>query len=77
MKLTILNRLKICFEVLTIKSGHEHTAQEKQLSIFQHGYEAGLRDFEIEDNDCYGCEHYYGLKPECLAPSLTPCPRLD
>ena len=31
-RLTILARLKICLEVLTIRSGHAHTAHEKQLS---------------------------------------------
>ena len=44
MKLTILKRLKICFEVMFIRSGHGHTAQEKQLSVFQRGYEAGMKD---------------------------------
>lgn len=44
MKLTIFNKLKICFEVLTVRSGHAHAAQEKQLSIFQHGYEDGFKD---------------------------------
>lgn len=49
MKLTFLNRVKICWETLTIRSGHAHTAQEKQLSIFQHGYHAGLKDAEHEE----------------------------
>jgi hypothetical protein len=44
MKLTVWNRLKICFEVLSITSGHKHSAQEKQLSVFQRGYAAGLKD---------------------------------
>jgi hypothetical protein len=44
MKLTFINRLKICFEVLTIRSGHAHVAHEKQLSTFQRGYEAGMKD---------------------------------
>ena len=44
MKLTIWNRIKICWEVLTIRSGHAHTAQEKQLSIFCRGYRAGYND---------------------------------
>ena len=48
MKLTILKRLKICFEVLTIRSDHAHTAQEKQLSIFKRGYEAGMEDGKLE-----------------------------
>lgn len=49
MKLTILNRLKICFEVLTTRSGHAHTAQEKQLSTFLRGYMAGLNDKRLEE----------------------------
>ena len=44
MKLTISNRIKICFEVMTSRSGHAHTAQEKQLSVFKRGYEAGRLD---------------------------------
>ena len=44
MKLTILKRIKLCFEVMTIRSGHAHTAQEKQLSVFQRGYETGRTD---------------------------------
>lgn len=44
MKLTIKNRLKLCWEILTAKSGHAHCAQEKMLSTFIRGYEAGVRD---------------------------------
>lgn len=48
MKLTLLNRLRLCFEIMTIRSGHKHTAYEKQLSIFQRGYAAGRYDEELE-----------------------------
>ena len=48
MKLTLINRLKICFEVLTIRSGHKHTAQEKSLSTFIRGYAAGRLDTKLE-----------------------------
>ena len=44
MKLTILTRFKLCFEVLTIRSCHKHPAQVKQLSVFQQGYMEGLKD---------------------------------
>ncbi len=44
MKLTLLNRLKLCFEIITIRSGHKHTAQEKILSTFQSGYKCGYQD---------------------------------
>jgi hypothetical protein len=47
LKLTFWNRLKICFEVMTITSGHKHSAQEKQLSTFIRGYEAGLYDGKL------------------------------
>ena len=52
MKLTLLNRLKLCFEILIIKSGHQHTAYEKQLSVFKNGYLAGWKDtyLNIKDN---------------------------
>jgi len=49
MKLTIKNRLKICWEVLTIRSGHKHSAQEKILSTFQRGYDAGRLDAKLND----------------------------
>jgi hypothetical protein len=44
MKLTIIHRLKLCFEILTSRSGHKHSSNEKQLSVFQRGYLAGLVD---------------------------------
>ena len=48
MTLTVWNRIKICWEVLTIRSGHAHPAQEKQLSVFLRGYSAGLKDGKLE-----------------------------
>ena len=42
--LTIPNRLRICWEVLTAKSGHKHKAGEKMLSTFLRGYTAGMKD---------------------------------
>lgn len=47
MRLTILNRLKICFEILTVRSGHAHIANEKQLSTFLRGYDAGVKDEKL------------------------------
>ena len=44
MSLTIKRRLSICIEVLFARSGHSYSAQEKQLSIFKRGYEAGFKD---------------------------------
>lgn len=48
MLLTLRNRLKLCFEILTVRSGHKHTAQEKQLSTFLRGYYAGLKDGKLD-----------------------------
>jgi hypothetical protein len=48
MKLTLLNRLKLCFEILTIRSGHSHTANEKILSTFLRGYDSGVKDASYE-----------------------------
>jgi hypothetical protein len=48
MKLTLFNRLKICYEVLTTNSGHNHPAHIKQLSVFQLGYSAGMEDARLE-----------------------------
>ena len=48
MLLTLKNRILLCWEILTVKSGHAHPAQEKQLSIFQRGYSSGLSDGIVE-----------------------------
>jgi hypothetical protein len=42
--LTLRHRFKLIIEILTIRSGHKHTANEKQLSTFQKGYHAGMKD---------------------------------
>ena len=47
MKLTLKTRLMLCWEILTTRSGHAHTAQEKQLSTFIRGYEAGMLDARL------------------------------
>ena len=47
MKLTLINRLRICFEVLTIRSRHKHTAQEKQSTTFMKGYNAWFKDCKL------------------------------
>ena len=44
MKLTLIVRLKLCWEILTVRSGHKHSAFEKNLSTYQRGYDAGLYD---------------------------------
>lgn len=44
MTLTFKNRLKLCYEILTKKSGHKHPADSKCLSIFVEGYKAGMKD---------------------------------
>ena len=48
MLLTPAYRLKLCFEVLTLGAGRLQTPQEKELSTFQRGYEAGRRDASLE-----------------------------
>lgn len=50
MRLTILRRLRICFEVLTTRDRHQTFTHEKCLPIFQRGYVAGLRDGRLESN---------------------------
>lgn len=47
MPLTIIQRLKLCFEILTTRSGHSHGSHEKQLSVFQRGYLAGFVDGKL------------------------------
>ena len=74
MKLTILNRLKLCIEILIIKSGYEHTSQEKQLSTFIRGYSAGRKDIVYEFS--YAKHPYNNLvenKEKCNYPDCK-CP---
>jgi hypothetical protein len=48
MTLTLWNRLALCIEILTIRSGHAHAANEKELTTFMRGYTAGMRDAQLE-----------------------------
>lgn len=48
MKLTLLHRIKLCCEILTTRSGHGRSSHEKQLSVFQRGYDAGFRDVRLK-----------------------------
>jgi hypothetical protein len=47
----MINRIKLCFEILTAKSGHKHHAQEKMLSTFQRGYAAGVNDERLNNKE--------------------------
>lgn len=47
MVLTLRNRIRIAWEVLTICSGHAHKAHEKQLTTFTRGYYAGIKDAQL------------------------------
>ena len=51
MNLTMVNKIKLCLEILTAKSGHKHKAQEKQLSTFQRGYAAGVNDERLSNKE--------------------------
>ena len=51
MILTLKNRIKLCWEILTIRSGHRHPAHEKQLPTFLRGYQAGRKDEQRSKND--------------------------
>lgn len=44
MKLSLKNRLILCWQIWTTTSGHKHPASEKDLKIFQNGYKAGFAD---------------------------------
>lgn len=45
--MTLGKRIKLCIEILTLRSGHKHHAQVKQLSTFSEGYHAGLHDAKL------------------------------
>jgi hypothetical protein len=47
-KLTLLTRLKMCYEILTIRDHHQTYASEKQLSMFKSGYSYGLYDKKLK-----------------------------
>lgn len=51
MNLTMVNKIKLCLEILTAKSGHKHKAQEKMLSTFQRGYAAGVNDERLSNKE--------------------------
>jgi len=71
MQLTLINRLKICFEVLTIRSGHKHPASEKQLSTFLHGYSYGFDDGEIYERE-HGHKYKINIEEFTLPPVNLP-----
>lgn len=53
MILTFRNRLKICYEVLTIRDKQQTFTHEKIQPIFMRGYVAGMNDAKLmkEPND--------------------------
>ena len=50
-RLTIKQRLILCWQILTTTSGHAHSATEKNLLIFQKGYSYGLIDGNAENEN--------------------------
>lgn len=44
MTLNIWLKFKLCWEIITLRSGHNHPPQLKQLSTFEIGYKAGFID---------------------------------
>ena len=65
MKLTFFNRLRLCFEILTAKSGHKHKAQEKMLSTFQRGYVAGVNDERLSNKAAEQASSLVGAQDAC------------
>ena len=63
MKLTIIHRIRIAWEALTSRSGHAHPSQEKQLSTFQRGYDAGMKDAKLSLENV---ERTHGARKEGL-----------
>jgi hypothetical protein len=57
MRLTFTAKMKLCWEIMTITSGHAHTALDKQLSTFQRGYAAGVNDARLmaRESPCGSC----------------------
>ena len=50
-KLNLWNRVKLIYEIITIRSGHRHPTQLKKLSTFLKGYEAGMKDEKYNTKD--------------------------
>lgn len=53
-----------------IANGHKGTAPRDWFESILDYFDDNM----LAENECYRCEHYGGLTPDCLAPSLTPCP---
>jgi len=56
MKLTLKNKLKLCFEILFMSNKFGYPAEEKRLSTFQKGYYAGIKDERLSAKDSF--THY-------------------
>jgi len=50
MQLTLGNRLKLCWEILTKHSGHKHSTFTKDFALFKEGYSAGLNDKKLNND---------------------------
>lgn len=55
MKLTLINRIRLCIEILTIKGRNGSPAYEKQLRTFMRGYDSGRGDEVL--NNCFRGPH--------------------
>ena len=64
MNLTMVNKIKLCLEILTAKSRHKHKAQEKMLSTFQRGYVAGVNDERLS-NKAVKCDKRESVSWNC------------
>jgi hypothetical protein len=49
VKLTLINRIRLCVEILTIKGRNKSPAYEKQLSTFMRGYDSGRNDESLNN----------------------------
>ena len=65
MNLTMVNKIKLCLEILTAKSGHKHKAQEKILSTFQRGYAAGVNDERLNNKAAEQASSPVGAQDAC------------
>jgi len=49
VKLTLINRIWLCIDILTIRGRNGSPAYEKQLSTFMRGYDSGRHDESLHN----------------------------
>ena len=65
--------IKACFQIID-KLIDESQIVEPDPELMKQ-IEELVDGVDIDSHECTGCEHNGGLTIDCMAPSLTPCPK--